>query len=286
MKETKEVSLAEYKPRDLGLISQRNFGVNLARGERGILSYGIHFNGKDFIDPHSSLVLGRLYGARFTNRLHSSLGSDDWYTLLWCDKSEHNKVEKTPWARREYYNDDSWLGRAALKVHHHIADTTQAALEFGLALKSNPDKELGHDRDERHVWRLDATECRSIEGYYPNKRQRVNDIEGYEMARSHHPSINVIKGAFGKARRAVKYTLVELGNVERTVSELFYHCMTMQTTIPDLKPPDKLMTKVVGKMLGDDSQHSYMKDQARSVLEMCDIMSDPDKIKEHSTLII
>ena len=77
MKEKKKLSLAEYKPRDLGLISQRNFGINLARGERGILSYGIHFNGKDFIDPHSSLTLGRLYGARFSNRRYGGPSSED-----------------------------------------------------------------------------------------------------------------------------------------------------------------------------------------------------------------
>lgn len=288
MKETKEVSLAEYKPRDLGLISQRNFGVNLARGERGILSYGIHFNGKDFIDPHSNLTLGRLYGARFVNRRQNHKGSGEWYTLLWCEKSEHKKVEKTPWSEKSYYHDDSWLGRAALKVHHHISDAVQASLEFGIALKHRGNESLSSEHEDCRVERLDANHMRASESDYPNKRQRCADIEGYDLACSHGHEIREIEFAFEKAQKAIKYTLMETAAVQNQVKDLFYRCMTMQVTIPQLKPPGKLMAKVVGKLLGEDDRNRWSTDpqEARSVLEMCDIMSDPDKIKEHSTLII
>lgn len=288
MKETKEVSLAEYKPRDLGLVSQRNFGVNLARGERGILSYGIHFNGKDFIDPHSSLTLGRLYGTRFVNRrVGNGKGvGGRWYTLLWCNKEEHKKNELTPWAGANYYGGSrsSWVERPAERVHVGLVDSVQAALEFGLQLEIDSSKTLS-SHGHRYVERLDATEMREHDGY--PKRQQCNDIEGYNLVLSHPNEIRQIELAFEKARRAIKYTLTELSSVRRQVCDLFYRCMTMQVAMPQLKPPGKLMVKVVGRLLGEDHPyHHSTNEEARAVLEMCDIMSDLDKIKEHSTKII
>ena len=285
MKEKKKLSLAEYKPRDLGLISQRNFGINLARGERGILSYGIHFNGKDFIDPHSSLTLGRLYGARFSNRRYGGPSSEDgaWYTLLWCDKSQHKKNELTPWAPESFYGSPrgGWVDRAAEQIHSNLVESVHHALELGLQFEKDASKALS-SHAANHVERLDATEMRDCE-HYP-KSQRCNDIEGYSLALSHIREIRSIELAFEKSTRAIKYTLNELSVVRNTTRDLFYRCMTMQVAMPQVKPPGKLMSKVISKLLVDGD--GGCSKQARSVLEMCDIMSDLDKIKAHSTKVI
>ena len=54
--------------------------------------------------------------------------------------------------------------------------------------------------------------------------------------------------------------------------------------MPDTAPPEKLIAKVMGKLLLEEG--GYNDKDARQVLWMCDIMSDLDKIKEHSTKII
>lgn len=280
MKEEK-ISMAEYRPHDLGLVSQRNFGINLANGKQGILSYGIHFNGKDFIDPHSSLTLGRLYGAEFGNPLKGGHGESKkgaWYTLVWCDKQDHHKYEETPW-RHRYYDDA--LGTNVPKLHDELRACVEAALNFGIQFKSDSSKPLGSGYDDSVVQRLDARCCR---GDYPKPKHRKAMVEGYDLAIATRGAQSRIRCELEKAQKAIKHTCNLLSRTSSDVSELFYHCMTMRVAIPELRPPAKLMAKVMGKLLLEEG--GYSDKDARQVLWMCDIMSDLDKIKEHSTKIV
>ena len=87
--------MAEEKnmqPRDFGVASLENFTKSVGVGRNALLTYGISFDGKYFTDPHSNLVLGRLYCVK------CPLGASNQplrerYGIVWLDKEYHPKAQ-------------------------------------------------------------------------------------------------------------------------------------------------------------------------------------------------
>lgn len=280
--------MAEEKnkqPRDFGVASLENFTKSVGVGRNALLTYGISFDGKYFTDPHSNLVLGRLYCVK------CPLGAANQplrerYGIVWLAKELHPKAQMSG-------------NRSADVMYEHVR---RVAIECIKNLSEH--YEESRDCEVYEYDGYDFIDQRGVVDYrvrHGEESYRVPNLKSldptYYISSSLDQPINRPGGDkyWDSVLRRVKYTFHDMLHKLQFVKEAEAACRMFQTPLDKRNlPPDKVIAKITSKLMSKDSLSSQQgshdaKSNGEKVsrrLKALNIICDKGRLMEETEVVI
>lgn len=280
--------MAEEKnkqPRDFGVASLENFTKSVGVGRNALLTYGISFDGKYFIDPHSNLVLGRMYCVKCPLEA-ANQPSLERYGIVWLDKSMHPKAQMSDSSQADGMYD------------HIKRVTVECIRKLGEHYEESADSTVTEYDGYEFInqGEVDTYRVRCGEQSY-----RVPNLKSldptYYIGNNLEQPINRhnLDTYWDSVLKKVKYTFHEMLHKLRFVAEAETACRMFQTPLDRRNlPPDKVIAKITAKLMSKDSltPHQGRHDAQRNgervsrQLKALNIICDKDRLMEETEVLI
>lgn len=201
------------------------------------LSYSLFFDGKNFTDTHSNIILARLYGVSCPLTLGfwtQETKKQRRYGLIVQDKGSHPKSEMGSCHHHE-------------RIYDYMVDVAQECI-MDVAAK--------HGDACRAVEKWDADDF-SKPKYDKHRRTNTSDMANPDLNYFIERQAEIMlpsEREWEKPRKRVKYLFKDISDLLRKLNQLEVMCKILQTPIPKkFRVPEDIIARVSQKILAGDS---------------------------------